>query len=338
MWDHLDLFSGIGGFSLAASQVWTDHRIVCFVEIEPFCQKVLKKHWPSVPIVEDVNDEKSITEHAERSGLYRDSRWRAGPESKNGFARISLLTAGFPCPPVSCAGKREGTKDSRWLWPQTLTVIRATNPRWIVLENVPGLLTIESGVLFENVCAELEDAGYTVQPLIVPAAGVGAWHRRDRVWIVAHNEKHVHRKHLGESMQRQVSKSGICSKPDIDSDIEATKIFTRSGEVPERAGENQAVRFGNVATNPSANSNLSGLSVREVLPGLHEEARPEDGGDYWEHHWLEAVVKFCGMVHGLPTRVDPHRRQRIKALGNAIVPQVAIPIMQAIKDVEDQPQ
>ena len=103
--------------------------------------------------------------------------------------RIDILTAGFPCQPASVAGKRRGTEDDRWLWPESIRIIGVAQPTWIILENVRGLLTLEDGVVFESCLSDLEAAGYEVQTFVIPACAVNAPHRRDRVWIVGHSKK-----------------------------------------------------------------------------------------------------------------------------------------------------
>ena len=153
---HIDLFSGIGGFSLAASWVWPDHEVVTFVEKDKYCQKVLKKHWPNVPICEDIYE------------------YKGQP--------ADLITGGLPCQPFSNAGKQRGTSDDRYLWPEMLRVIRESQPTWIVGENVPGII----GMALDQVLIDLEMEGYACQAFIIPACGVDAPHRRNRVWIVAH--------------------------------------------------------------------------------------------------------------------------------------------------------
>lgn len=160
--NHLDLFSGIGGFALAASHVWPEHRVVAFCEIDEFCQKVLKKHWPNVPIISDIRK-----------------------MDGSNYADISLLTTGFPCQPASIAGKRRGRNDDRWLWPECYRVIQDAAPKQILLENVPGLLSVENEMAFNEVLTDLGNAGYETQTFVVPAAGADAPHRRYRVWIVA---------------------------------------------------------------------------------------------------------------------------------------------------------
>lgn len=159
---HASLFSGIGGFDLAAEWAGWTNAFNC--EIDPFCQAVLKYHFPNAAQYEDIRTTDFTI-------------WRG---------RIDVLTGGFPCQPFSLAGKRKGTDDDRYLWPTMLGVIRVVRPRWVVGENVFGIVNWSDGMVFEQVCADLEAAGYKVQSYIIPAAGVGADHLRSRVWFVAH--------------------------------------------------------------------------------------------------------------------------------------------------------
>lgn len=161
----LDLFSGIGGFSLAAH--WLGWQTVAFVEKDEFCQKVLRKNFEDIPIYDDI-----ITFSGES------------------FRRkIDIITGGFPCQPFSQAGKQLGASDERYLFPEMLRVIREVEPTYVVAENVRGLLGIESGNTYEEICSSLENLGYEVQSFIIPACAVNAPHRRDRVWIIAHADR-----------------------------------------------------------------------------------------------------------------------------------------------------
>ena len=159
---HASLFSGIGGFDLAAEWAGWTNAFNC--EIDPFCRKVLKYHFPDAEQYGDIR----TTDFT----IWRD--------------RIDVLTGGFPCQPFSLAGKRKGTEDDRYLWPEMLRVIRTVRPRWVVGENVYGIVNWSEGMVLDTVCSDLEAAGYEVQPYIISACGVGAPHRRDRCWFVAH--------------------------------------------------------------------------------------------------------------------------------------------------------
>lgn len=147
---HGSLFSGIGGFDLAAA--WAGWTNVFNCEIDPFCRRVLKYHFPESEQYGDIE----TTDFT----VWRDC--------------VDVLTGGFPCQPFSLAGKRRGTADDRYLWPAMLGVVRTVRPRWVVGENVLGIVNWSQGMVFEQVCADLEAAGYEVQAYLIPAAGVGA--------------------------------------------------------------------------------------------------------------------------------------------------------------------
>ncbi len=153
---HIDLFSGIGGFSLASH--WAGFQTVAFCEKDNWCQQVLRKHWPEVPIHGDIRDFPG--------SLYRGA---------------TLLTGGFPCQPFSQCGKRRGKTDDRWLWDSMLEVIKDIRPNWCVLENVPNVIKMA----FPTVIADLEKAGFRSAVFLLPAHGVGAPHRRRRAFVVA---------------------------------------------------------------------------------------------------------------------------------------------------------
>jgi len=160
----LDLFSGIGGFSYAAETLIGGYETVAFCEMDKFCQKILKKHWPQVPIFDDVR-----TIDAARLG------------------DIDICTFGFPCQPVSQAGLQKAESDDRWLWDEIIRILQSCKPKWIIAENVKGLVSVEDGLLIEKCISDLEAEGYEVQPIIIPACAKNAPHRRDRVWIIGQN-------------------------------------------------------------------------------------------------------------------------------------------------------
>lgn len=155
---HVDLFSGIAGFALAAR--WAGVETIAFAEIDPYASRVIERHFPGVRNYGDVRNVPSL------------DAW--------------LLTGGVPCQPASVAGKRRGAEDDRWLWPEALAAVERIRPAWVLFENPTGILSLNDGVEFERICLALESQGYEVQPVVIPACAVQAPHRRDRVWIVAH--------------------------------------------------------------------------------------------------------------------------------------------------------
>jgi len=197
----LDLFSGIGGFSLAAS--WAGIETVAFCEKDAFCQQVLKKHWPSVPIVDDIFKLR-------------------GDE----FGAIDIVSGGFPCQPFSVSGKRKGKDDDRHLWPEMLRVIKTARPTWVLGENVPGIIGLE----LDQVLSDLEGSGYETQALVIPACAVDAPHRRDRVWIMAWNSN-SNRKNEKIFNGKNTESRRICK------DVGHAERSGRSGKPRRGAGE-----------------------------------------------------------------------------------------------------
>jgi DNA (cytosine-5)-methyltransferase 1 len=296
---HLDLFSGIGGFALAAK--WNGFRTLAFCDCEPYAQAVLKKHWPEVPCHKDIREV--------RGDLY---------------AGVTLLTGGFPCQPFSVAGKQRGKDDDRYLWPQMLRVIREARPAWIIGENVAGII----GLALDQVCSDLEAEGYEVEPVIIPACAVDAPHRRDRVWILAHARnmcgRHGFADGFGGNGERKdekkirataaTSASGPGKKPETMADSERIRL--------ERAGNEASIRKkakdtgGKGRESSQASKIASGSHGSRSGPWKSLEANwPTESG-------------ICRVSHGVRNRVD-----RIKSLGNAIVPQVAAEIIRCIRKV-----
>ena len=300
---HLDLFSGIGGFALAIDRVFPNAEHT-FCEIDPFCQEVLKKHWPNSKIYEDIRIIKNTIEFGCDNGKQEEQR-NIGNE-RNSSARdgtgIYILTGGFPCQPFSQAGRRKGTDDNRYLWPEMLRVIKEFRPEWVIAENVRGLLTIQQGVVFEQVCLDLEDTGYEVQPLIIPAVAVNAPHRRDRVWFVAHRTDG--RRRRGKTIE---IKKGYAKESRENGELEGRL---------ERPYSNAS----------DINTGRKGRYERKSV----EEGTVTCGSSSWEQNWLEVATRLCRVDDGLPRRMD--RNPRLKALGNAIVPQVAEEILKEIKN------
>jgi DNA-cytosine methyltransferase len=180
----LDLFSGIGGFSLGLES--TGHfETTAFCEIDKFCKLILNKHWEGKKIYDDV---KAISKKQ---------------FEEDGIELPDIITGGFPCQPFSVAGKQQGTSDSRHLWPEMFRIIKDFSPRWVIGENVKGLTNIQDGMVFETVCTDLEGEGYEVRTFNIPAAGVQAPHRRERLWVVAHAKRFNERKSIRGSDETQ---------------------------------------------------------------------------------------------------------------------------------------
>jgi len=197
---HGSLFSGIGGFDLAADWCGWENKFHC--EWNPFGQKVLKHYWPNSETYEDITKTDFTI-------------WRG---------RITVLSGGFPCQPYSSAGKRLGKEDDRHLWPEMLRAIREISPSYVVGENVLGLTNWNGGLVFEEVCADLEAEGYKVQPFILPAASVNAPHKRDRVWFIAHsnrsNDGRTPGQDASEKGEKRVQERNAIRKP-----IESSEVF-----------------------------------------------------------------------------------------------------------------
>ncbi len=291
---HIDLFSGIGGFSYAVDQIFHEQKNQhTFIEIDPYCQQVLKKHWPDAEIIGDIRSFANTRSKKQR-GVSGGTRKKISP-SRIGDKPF-LLTGGFPCQPFSQAGRRKGTSDDRHLWPEMLRVIRNTKPEWIIAENVRGLITIDEGMVFEQVCLDLESEGYAVQPFIIPAVALNAPHRRDRIWFVA-NTKHKRTRDAFVRGNEKGSSVGIAG---------SNKNASDSGNAGLERGRKTGARHGRFA----------------------DRTGGKERSD-WDKNWLKVATRLCRVDDGIPKGVD--RAKRLKALGNAIVPQVAMKILEAIK-------
>ena len=203
----LDLFSGLGGFSLGLERTGK-YKTVAFCEMDKYCKLVLQKHWKGVKIYNDV---KEITK----------ARFEA-----DGIEFPEVITGGFPCQPFSVAGKQKGTSDDRHLWPEMFRIIQEFKPRWVIGENVKGLINLENGMVFETVCTDLEGEGYEVRAFNIPAAGVGAPHRRERIWIVAHAKCYNEIQQIQRSNGTQDQIQSKCGQEDNTS-----RIFSRTSSI-----------------------------------------------------------------------------------------------------------
>jgi len=336
---QIELFAGIGGFGLAGE--WAGIETVCQVEIDPFCQKVLEKNFPNAQRYSDIHT--------------FDGAQYAG--------RVDIVSGGFPCQPFSHAGKRKGNDDDRALWPEMFRVIREVGPRWVVGENVAGLISMDGGRVLAGIIADLESVGYTVEIFTLPACATGAPHRRDRLWIIAHaahigacrRSSPICRADGGQDNERfskfsnedcattgpqspkcecsrspRPGRNGFANENYVASDAfnhtpTRQRQYSRS-VVP--IAESKGFALGN--TKYSAGPNRQGLEKRESRPGNNGEERQAAFGNPWGEHWLPVATRICGVHDGVPRKLD--RSKRLKALGNAIVPQVAYQIFQAINE------
>jgi len=276
---HGSLFSGIGGFDLAAEWMGWENKFHC--EWNPFGQKVLHHYFPNAEQFTDIT-KSDFTKYANR---------------------IDILTGGFPCQPYSSAGKRLGKEDERHLWPQMLRAIREIQPRWVVGENVLGLVNWSDGLVFHEVQADLEAEGYEVQPYVLPAASVNAPHVRQRVWFIAYS-------------------NGIGGRQD------------------EWRGHRESDVINKVSKEFNA-SNTKNLRQEYALENGELE-RGRFGQSHQRNAWdsFPSVSPICIGDDGISNRLDSitfpkWRNESIKAGGNAVVPQVVYQIFKTIEQYEN---
>ena len=363
----LDLFSGIGGFSLGM-EATKRINTVAFCEKDEYCRKVLKKHWSNTQQYIDIRDIDGTKISAD------------------------IISGGFPCQPFSVAGKRKGTTDDRYLWDEMLRVITEVKPIWIVGENVQGIINIDNGLVLRQVQTDLEAQGFQVQCFLIPASGIGAWHKRNRVWILGYSE------HNGSSTAK--IKGGNFETAARSSQGEkATRKFKGTGRslyneyVPNTnprlsIGENKEIQArGNTIDSSSKDVSNSNSRLRRRRGTIKESGANEIWGFYptqeeqtGQHirskaigcdalpreeenvtnansqrqqeqcrskpisesrnkfecsSWWQTQSSFCGVPNGISYGLDKGRVNRIKSLGNTIVPQIAFEIGKAILAAED---
>jgi DNA (cytosine-5)-methyltransferase 1 len=292
----LDLFSGIGGFSLGLESTGF-FETIGFVEKDKFCQKVLKKHWSNINIEEDIRNVKGEKYQAD------------------------VVTGGFPCQPFSVAGKRKSTADDRYLWDEMLRVIRETKPRWVIGENVEGIVNINEGMVLRQVLNDLENEGFKSQCIIIPASGIGAWHQRKRIWIMAYSDSN---RHVSEIRRGNGEEKGI---PVQDREKDSTS--------------RKSVGTSDVwQTNKEyvPNTNIKGLERHRDEYELREVKQEKNfiwsSNDGTKKSWWQIESELCGVPNGVSYELDKDRSNRIKALGNSIVPQIARQIGLSIMEAE----
>jgi len=359
----LDLFSGIGGFSLGLESLG-QFETIAFCEKDKFCQKVLQKNFPNITIEGEIRDVKG-------------EKYKA-----------DVVCGGFPCQPFSVAGKRKGTDDDRYLWDETIRVVRECKPKWFIGENVEGIINIQEGMVLRQVQTDLEKEGFEVQCLIIPASGIGAWHQRKRVWIIGCNVSNSNtRFSIGENEKVQtrwnttndggenvsnpnsqrtqiqtqrkhssIKMSGSNGKKGRSDDVPNTNSGMRRRRGTEfKSGTNEVWRFHIKKEKQSqqnfrsktigcdvvsgkkqnvSNSNVKrsqGYGLSTDMETLHDRSNNFTKTDNEEQQtWWEIESSFCRVPDGVSYELDKNRGNRIKALGNSIVPQIAREIGKAI--------
>jgi DNA (cytosine-5)-methyltransferase 1 len=344
----IDLFAGIGGFSLAAR--WMGWETVAWCEWNEFGQKVLRHHFPKAEGFGDIT-KTDFTKYANR---------------------IDIVTGGFPCQPYSLAGKRKGKEDERHLWPEILRAIREIQPRWVVGENVFGLINWGGGLVFHEVQADLEAEGYEVWAYVLPACAVNAPHRRDRVWFVAHRNNQQRKQTIGglwskfgyslgtfentdsngwAGNERQ-SKSGngqlgntstgnneLLPANNGEAGVNANSNKERAGRLRDKSETARASKgnltLGSICgVSSTTHTNSGRQSSKEYGQEKPGWTSKKSLSNYWENFPTQSPI--CGGDDGLPTELDgitfsKWRNESIKAYGNAIVPQVAFEIFKSIE-------
>jgi DNA (cytosine-5)-methyltransferase 1 len=305
----LDLFSGIGGFSLGLERTG-GFETVAFCEIEEYPRKVLAKHWPDVPCHNDVRE------------LTADA-----------VGHIDLICGGYPCQPFSHAGQRRGSEDNRHLWPEVKRLVASIRPRWCLFENVAGHISMG----LDEVLSDLESEGYTCWPVVIPACAVDAPHRRDRVWVLASNSECL----PSPEQEREYQGAKECRGSGGDGLVAGETLANRESDGREQ--REQDARGRGEGTGPReeqgfgdgggavVNANGAGLQVSGQAG--RQESKKEKGTR--EKSGLERCSRWLPepgvgrVAHGVPKRVD-----RLKALGNSVVPQIPEMIGRAILEAE----
>ena len=348
--NHGSLFSGIGGFDLAAEWMGWDNKFHC--DINPFSRKICSFYWPKAESYDNIKT--------------TDFRiWRG---------KIDVLSGGFPCQPFSTAGKRMGKEDERHLWPEMFRAIREIRPRYVVGENVRGLLNWSDGLVLEEVFADLEGEGYEVQTFVLPAIGINAPHRRDRVYIIAHANSDAGRGRSSEGgcTECEADSNGessihLGSQPNgnegnaTDSECEGLEGQHREWQRCTEHRSDEGLFVGSETEFNAADTKRSGLEHSNQSGDLHStisEAQTEQrnsSDDFKADDYVHAQQggpsetwsrfptqsPLCSGDDGLPSELDgltfpKWRKESIMGYGNAIVPQVAYRIFATINGLENR--
>ena len=335
---HLDLFSGIGGFSLGL-EATKRINTVAFCEIDSFCTKVLNKNWPTVPVYNDI---KELTYEKLKS---------------DGIESIDIITGGYPCQPFSVAGNKKGVEDPRHLWPEYFRLIKECRPTWIIGENVAGHIKLGLDAVQED----LESEGYAFRTFSISASSIGAPHQRERVWTMAYSERNgflasekrrsteetIRQQPQGENNTFNIERAG--SIPVSTSDVEDARRgswreqFTRNKESTGRGTSEKTEWSTDTNTSPGPGegtetmANTSsikshvGENIQHTSTGNRQgkTGRESSSGEP-NRNWWDFEPDVGRVADGVPDRTH-----RLKALGNAVVPQIPYYLAQSILEVLD---
>jgi len=366
---HLDLFSGIGGFSLASN--WAGYRTIGFCEIDEWCQRVLRRHWPDVPVWGDVrtldadtieaviSDANGQRRHEGRESIpqgYEHVRGRKSFSAVGTLSRtrtLDLITAGYPCQPFSLAGQRLGAEDDRHLWPEVRRLLAELRPARFLGENVAGHISMG----LDDVLSDLEEIGYSARPVVIPACAVNAPHRRDRVWIVGHATGTELQRHAGceRAGERVSGAAGIRVAADTEGGGRRAD-WGASGGAGHAAQLHQTLSLADAVGRDGwqddegqgqAERNGTGRRGEDAADAEHETqfglgpkndgtTRRLAGRGLMDGRWRGDPMNAFGAdwEDGVPRVVATERDRvnKLKALGNAIVPQVAYQILMAMEE------
>ena len=316
---HLSLFTGIGGIDIAAEAA--GFETVCQCEWADYQNEILKKHWPNVPRFKDITE---LTKEA-----FIES---------TGKETVTLISGGFPCQPFSSAGRRKGFADERYLWPEMYRVIRELRPRWVLGENVAGFINMG----LDKTIIDLEKAGYSVRVFVLPAVAVGAWHERKRTFIIGASVPDApcfRHKIDARNKKYQNNKKRLCTESQgqrdgMDGETVNSRIF------PDAYGVGQLPFHASTVSHTQREEKRQPCGADD----LHGKTEIKYGG---------AQSRLGGMANGLPPQVDGralwnsepreirrlteatrNRAERLKCLGNAVVPAQVYPILRCIADIE----
>ena len=318
--NHLDLCSGIGGWALAFREL--DINTVAFCEIDDYPQKVLKKNFPGIPIF---NDLKELT--------YDHIKKRTGVDC------IDLVTCSYPCQPFSVAGKQKGEEDSRHLWPDTFRIVQECKPTWFVGENVGGHIKLG----LDTVLEDLASIGYDTRTFVIPASSLGAWHQRKRIWIVGYSEHNGslaseksrrNQEAAGRSSQgqNQAEQSQRASRPSNHENVSDTSSERSQGHNSKSSIDES--QLGQSTHNDDETGTVSDTASSRLEE--HGYGETEDAIKFTtQENWWQTQSELCGVPDGVSYGLDKGRVGRIKGLGNAIVPQIAWFIGNAIVSAQN---